>query len=675
MPSATKGTQRRTTRRKPAVGVRNADLIGSLKANLAYIEFDPQGTVQWANELFLAAMGFELDDIVGKHHSMFVFDEDVATAAYRKLWSDLRANVVFGQTIRRRRSDGSEIWLEGTYLPITNSGGEVVKVIKTARDVTADKLQSRRLMYALSVTPTAVMVADENLNIAYVNESMQQMLVDAEAEIRTQLPDFSARKLVGTNIDVFHKRPSHQRDMLGGMREPMSTLLSIGGRSFYLNLAPVEDEKQQRLGFVVNWKDRTEELAAAEQVQRVVNAAASGNLSERLDTAHLDGELRRLGEGINHFAEAVVEPVRETIAVSKLLAEGDLTAEISGDHQGEFAELKTSVNSFVDELNTLIGRCASIINEVSMAAANVRNVAQEVSTSAEAQSEAVQGSSTSLTETASMVKANADNASIANDLVSETSKVAKEGNERMDEMMHAMQAIQQSSTDIAKIIKVIDEIAFQTNLLALNAAVEAARAGKYGKGFAVVAQEVRTLAERSAKAAKETAEIIENSRAKVSEGAELSQATAESLANIVDNVMKVRNLVGEITTASDEQARGVNNVTEAMEDIARGTETTNGQVSSLAAAATELSSQTEVLRKELARFTLKPTKARGDDVDLASIPPDLLAKIVSMIRSNGAGPTSEAPTTYQAPQPTANPPLAPEDVLSLGEDERGFNGF
>ena len=673
MTATNKDTSRTPAKRRSAPATSEADLIGAMKNSLAFIEFDPQGNIQWANHLFLSTMGYELHQLEGRHHSMFLFDEDVQTPAYRKLWDDLRSNILFGQTIRRRRANGAEIWLEGTYLPVSNKEGVVVKVIKTARDVTADKLQSRRLMYALSVTPTAVMVANEDREIVYVNDSMKQMLHEAESEIRSDLPNFSVRDLVGTNIDSFHQRPSHQRDMLNRLRDPMSTELSIGGRNFYLNLAPVVDEKNQRLGFVANWKDRTEEIAAAEQVQRVVNAAAAGDLSERLDASHFDGELRRLGEGINHFADAVVEPVRETIAVSKQLAEGDLTAEISGDHQGEFAALKVSVNTFVDELNSLIGRCASIINEVSTAATNVRNVAHEVSVAAEQQSEAVQGSSTSLTETASMVKANADNASIANDLVSETSKVAKEGNERMDEMMQAMQAIQQSSTDIAKIIKVIDEIAFQTNLLALNAAVEAARAGKYGKGFAVVAQEVRTLAERSAKAAKETAEIIENSRTKVSEGAALSQATAESLANIVENVMKVRNLVGEITTASDEQARGVSNVTEAMEDIARGADSANGQVSSLASAATELSSQTEVLRKELARFRLKPTKLKADSLDLSSIDPEVLSKILSLIQSNHVEASSPAPAAPRARRSSAL--VSPEDVLSLGEDERGFDGF
>jgi methyl-accepting chemotaxis protein len=452
----------------------------------------------------------------------------------------------------------------------------------------------------------------------------------------------------------------------------MSTTLVIGGRSFYLRIAPVDDAQGKRVGFVVNWADRTAEVAAEEQVQAVIEAAAAGELGRRIDVSSFEGFMQRLGGNINSLMDTVVDPVRETIEVSRALAEGNLAVSIKGDHQGEFGDLKTSVNGFVDQLNAMIGRCATIIEEVAVAANQVRDSSQQVSSAAERQTEAVQGSSASLTETASMVKANAENAGIANDLVSETSDAAREGNDRMGEMMSAMQAIEQSSADIAKIIKVIDEIAFQTNLLALNAAVEAARAGKYGKGFAVVAQEVRTLAERSAKAAKETAEIIENSRAKVTEGATLSRSTSESLGRIVENVMKVRDLVAEITAASDEQSRGVTNITEAMEDIAQGTESSNHQASSLAAAATEMSRQTEVLRSELGRFRLKP--ASTGKADLSELSPEMVAKLMAMLKSEMASGSQPAATPPAAPASSAQSPAAAE-VFPLDQDERGFEGF
>jgi hypothetical protein len=152
---------------------------------------------------------------------------------------------------------------------------------------------------------------------------------------------------------------------------------------------------------------------------------------------------------------------------------------------------------------------------------------------------AAEESSTSLAKAAEMVRANAENAAMANQLVTQTSSAAQDGQARMHDMSGAMSEINASAQQIAKIIKVIDEIAFQTNLLALNAAVEAARAGRHGKGFAVVAQEVRNLAERSAKAAKETAQLIEDSVAKVGQGVRIASDTRGALEVIIGNVAKV----------------------------------------------------------------------------------------------------------------------------------------
>ncbi|MEO1335433.1 MAG: methyl-accepting chemotaxis protein, partial [Myxococcota bacterium] len=498
--------------------------------------------------------------------------------------------------VRQRHADGSEIWLMMTYLPVDDENARVERIIATAHDITAEHMQNDRLIRALSLTPEAVMIADKNLNICYTNNSMDVLLKNAEADIRTQLPHFSARNLIGTNIDSFHTRPAHQRGMLTALKDQMETSLVLGGRHMKLLLAPVQDKHGHRIGYVVNWQDRTLEILAAEEVQRVVGAASDGDLSQRIDVSRFDGVMRRLGEGINGFADAVVDPLRETISACKRLAKGDLTASIEGEHQGEFAVLKNSVNSFVDELNGLIGRCASIIEEVSVAASNVRNVAQDVSASARQQSESVQGSSTSLTETSSMVKANADNATVANDLVSQTSSVAKDGNERMNEMMLAMQAIQRSSADIAKIIKVIDEIAFQTNLLALNAAVEAARAGDHGRGFAVVATEVRNLAQRSADAAREIKMLIKDSLEKVEQGTRLVGRSGDTLEEIVSRVAKVSDIVSEIAEASDEQAQGIEQVNLAVSQMDEATQHNRSLVEQATASSLALDTQTRTLR-------------------------------------------------------------------------------
>jgi methyl-accepting chemotaxis protein len=233
--------------------------------------------------------------------------------------------------------------------------------------------------------------------------------------------------------------------------------------------------------------------------------------------------------------------------------------------------------------------------EVASASNMISSSSQSLADGATHQASSVQGTTTAMEQISASAKQNAENAQGANKIIVETEEMVNRGLDSMKQMTTAMDSIKQSSGEISKIIKVIEEIAFQTNLLALNAAVEAARAGEHGKGFAVVAEEVRNLAQRSATASKDTSELISSAVQRSSEGGEIAEKAAEDLREIAEGIKKARINISEITAASQEQASGVENVNSSIMDIDRVTQGTAADSEETAAASEELNAQSEKL--------------------------------------------------------------------------------
>ena len=335
-----------------------------------------------------------------------------------------------------------------------------------------------------------------------------------------------------------------------------------------------------------------------QEVRLALGALAQGDLST--DVAH------RSSDEIGEMADAC----RTIVSVNRDLAES-VSAVAGGDWtqkaltRSERDVLGRALTSMIEKVGTALAQVRAAVDEVNGGTSQIADAAQNLSQGATETAASLEEISASAAEIGSQAKHNAETAAQANGLADASKAAAETGSQRMRGLNASMAAITESSAQIAKIIKAIDDIAFQTNILALNAAVEAARAGRHGKGFAVVAEEVRSLAARSAKAARETADLIEGSKSRVDEGNRMAKETAAALEEIVGGITKVGDLVGEMAAASNEQAHGIAQISQGLGQIDQVTQQNTATAEETAAAAEELSGQADELRALIGQFKLR----------------------------------------------------------------------
>jgi methyl-accepting chemotaxis protein len=420
-------------------------------------------------------------------------------------------------------------------------------------------VENARIRSALDRISAGVTLVDTSGKIIYVNDYAAGIFRTHAGEIRRQIPRFDASHVIGADFSAFGEGSLQDTGTAADLSNSRTEELKLGAATLRITATPVVDAQGNRVGTVVQWIDRTQEIVAEQELAMMVADAIDGDLTTRV-----------IEEGKLGFI--------------KVLAGG---------------------------MNNLVVSVADVIRAMSIAAAEVRTGADEISRGnldlsqrTEEQASSLQETAASMEQMTAMVKSNADNAAQANQLAAAARDQAERGGKVVSSAVVAMQQINVASKKIADIIGVIDDIAFQTNLLALNAAVEAARAGEQGRGFAVVASEVRNLASRSAGAAKEIKTLIQDSVAKVSDGTRLVDDSGKALGEIVTGVKKVTDVMAEIAASSMEQASGIEQVNKAVTSMDSVTQQNAALVEQASAAAHRLTEQAANLTELIARYRL-----------------------------------------------------------------------
>ncbi|MBN7808689.1 PAS domain-containing methyl-accepting chemotaxis protein [Agrobacterium rosae] len=573
-------------------------VLEAMSLSQATIEFKLDGTIITANENFCGLLGYQLSEIAGQQHRLFVDPVESASSDYREFWAKLARGEFDRRQYKRIGKGGKEVWIEASYNPVFR-GGKPYKVVKFATDITAQKLKSAedagkldaisRAQAVIEFTPKGdILTANEN----FLN-TLGYQLSEVQGKHHSMFcePSF-------TNSEEY--RRFWARLAGGEFIAEEFTRIGKGGKKAYIQASynPIFDLNGNVFKVVKFATDVTTRVGNVDQLARSLKALSEGDLTQTLTIPFLPS-LEKLREDFNE-------------AASKLR----VTLQTISQNAGAIAASSQQIQSASNDLAKRTEQQAASVEETAAA----------------------------LEEITTTVADSSHRAQEAGELVRKTKQNAEHSGNIVGQAVDAMGMIEKSAGEIANIIGVIDEIAFQTNLLALNAGVEAARAGDAGKGFAVVAQEVRELAQRSAKAAKEIKELINASNGHVKNGVALVGDTGKALLQIVTQVVQVDGNVGAIVESSKEQATGLKEINIAVNTIDQGTQQNAAMVEETSAAAHSLSREAAQLFELIGQFNIgnaearhrPPSAATAHSKQVASPARQMTAKVTHAFNGNAA---------------------------------------
>jgi len=535
----------------------STQILSALDLSFAVIEFDINGKILRANKNFCDLMGYTVDDVIGRHHRIFVDKDYAASPEYEAFWKKLQGGTFDCREFKRIAKSGEEIWIRGNYNPIKNAAGKVLKIIKFANDITQTKLSA----------------LDSGAKIAAMSRAQAMIEFSPDGTVLTANPNFLAA--LGYRLD------------------------EVVGQHHRLFVDPAEATSERYQEF---WAKLQAGQFVADEFKRIGKGGRDVFIQASYNPVFdPDGKIIKVVK----FATDVtgrVENVERLGAALTEFAAGDLSRQIDKPFIVSLEKLRTDFNAASSTLRSAMATVAQNAQAISAGSNEIRISADDLAKRTEQQAASVEQTAAALEQITTTVKDSSRRAEEAGQLVARTKAHAEHSGNVVTEAVGAMDEIENSSRAISSIIGVIDEIAFQTNLLALNAGVEAARAGEAGKGFAVVAQEVRELAQRSAKAAKEIKALITASSSQVQNGVSLVTKAGEALKQIAGHVQSINGDINAIVEASREQSTALSEINRAINSVDQGTQQNAAMVEEQTAASHALAREAAALFELLEQF-------------------------------------------------------------------------
>ena len=501
-------------------------MFSAISKSLAVIEFQMDGTITHANDNFLNAMGYTLDEIKGKHHSMFVEPSYRDSSDYKAFWAKLNRGEFDAGEFKRLGKGGREIWIQASYNPILDASGKPYKVVKYASDITTAKLQTADYAGQISAIGKSQ---------AVIEFRMDGSIVNANANFLGAL-GYSLDEIKGKHhsmfVDSVYRESSEYKAFWaqlnrGEYQAGEYKRLGKGGKEVWIQASynPIMDMNGKPFKVVKYATDITQLVQNRLEIVRVVQAADSGDLTQLINVKGTD-DLSQVGSQLRNFLGGLRDSLKQ------------------------ISEAASTVGSSSEELNAVSQEMASGAEETSRQATVVSAASEEVSKS-------VSMVATGSDEMLSAIREISRNSTEAARVTKNAVAVAESANATISKLGD-------SSIEIGKVIKVITSIAQQTNLLALNATIEAARAGEAGKGFAVVANEVKELAKQTAKATEEIGQKIEAIQND-------TKGAVESIASITSTIAQINDISTTIASAVEEQTATTNHIGRNVGEAAKGT--------------------------------------------------------------------------------------------------------